>query len=496
MFLSLLWFKKKNTMWLKNILLYILLFSVIKVDAQPPKKFYSTYGGNGYDVGNDVKQTLDGGYIITGSTSSYGQGNTDMYLLKIDSMGLKKFETTFGGLNNEIGKSVVQLIDSSYVIAGYTSSSGLGGYDVFLVKADKTGNLIWQKTFGGADWDFANSMVATADGGFIIAGTTYSYGHGNADGYVIKADANGDTTWTKTFGGLKDDEFKSVIQTSDGNYALTGYTKSYNDSLGDGWILRINQLGNYTFSVSVGGIFSDNFNNLVELPNTNLYFVGSNKSYKNGSNTVNWRCVINASNIVVLDDYIGNTNTERYNYSAVGLNGTIVTVGYNNYLGANSDANIHVFNSGLGYISYNPFGVENTDELFSISKTKDKGFVAIGTSFGNTSLLNDILFVKTDSLGNYGTSIVGFKENLKSNHELNIFPNPANDFININISNAFNIEELYYVIIDINGQKKMSNNLIYAKNSIDITNLCSGLYFIQIYSSKHLINSYKLSIVR
>ena len=259
----------------------VFLIIVFAASAQAPKKFYCRYGGNGYDEGNDVKQTLDGGYIITGSTSSIGQGNTDLYLLKLDSMGQVKFQKTFGGVSNEIGKSVVQLSDSSYVMAGYTSSSGVGGYDVFLVKADKAGNLIWQKTYGGSDWDFANSMDTTADGGFIIAGTTYSYGKGNADGFVIKTDANGDTTWTKTFGGLKDDEFKSVIQTTDGNYALTGYTKSFNDSLGDGWIIRIDQTGNSTYTTSVGGLYSDVLNDVVELTNTNLYFVGSNKSYKN-----------------------------------------------------------------------------------------------------------------------------------------------------------------------------------------------------------------------
>ena len=248
--------------------LIIILFLVIGIatNAQPPKKFYCRYGGNGYDEGNDVKQTLDGGYIITGSTSSIGQGNTDMYLLKLDSMGQVKFQKTFGGVSNEIGKSIVQLADSSYVMAGYTSSSGVGGYDVFLVKADKTGNLIWQKTYGGSDWDFANSMDATADGGFIIAGTTYSYGKGNADGFVIKTDANGDTTWTKTFGGLKDDEFKSVIQTSDGKYALTGYTKSFNDSLGDVWAIKLDINGDTLWRKFYGGVKEDFIRNNPFIP--------------------------------------------------------------------------------------------------------------------------------------------------------------------------------------------------------------------------------------
>ena len=475
-----------------------ILFLVIGIaaNAQAPKKFYCRYGGNGYDEGNDVKQTLDGGYVITGSTSSIGLGNTDMYLLKLDSMGHKLFEKTFGGVSNDIGKSVVQLSDSSYVMAGYTSSTGVGGYDVFLVKADKLGNLIWQKTIGGSDWDFANTMDTTVDGGFIIAGTTYSYGHGNADGFVIKTDANGDTTWTKTFGGLKDDEFKSVIQTSDGNYALTGYTKSFGDSLGDGWIVKIDQNGSATYTASPGGLYSDVLNDVVELNNTNLYFVGSNKSYKNGANTVNWRYCINSSNTLILDDYIGNTNTERYNSSAVGLKGTVISVGFNNYVGTSSDANIHVYTPTLGYISYFPFGVENTDELFSISRTKDKGFVSVGTCFGNTSLLKDILFVKTDSLGQYGTSIIGIEEKEQTKIALDIYPNPTSDYFSIEISNYRNYKKLHYQIIDLNGRIVLSNMTADFLNTVEISSLSNGLYLLQIYDSNNLLNSSKISVIK
>ena len=481
---------------MKTLISILFLIIGISAFAQPPKKFYCTYGGSGYDVGYDVKQTLDGGYVITGSTSSYGMGNTDMYLLKIDSMGQKVFQTTFGGVSNEIGKSVVQLLDSSYVMAGYTSSSGVGGYDVFLVKADKAGNLIWQKTIGGADWDFANSMNATADGGFIIAGTTYSYGHGNADGYVIKTDANGDTTWTKTFGGLKDDEFKSIIQTSDGNYALTGYTKSYSDSLGDGWIFKLGTLGDSLYSKSVGGAYSDVLNNVIELPNTYLYFVGANKSQTNGANTVNWRHVLDNLNATIVNDFIGNTHTERYNSSAISTNATIVTVGYNNYLGNSSDANIHVFTPNLGYISYNPFGVDNTDELFSVSPTKDKGFVSVGSSLGNISLLSDILFVKTDSLGHYGVSIVGVNEHEKSNEEYSIYPNPTSDYINLKIPHYKNYNNFRYKIVDLNGRVVLSNTINEPIKTVDLVSLSDGLYFVQIYESNNLLYSSKISVIK
>lgn len=483
-------------MLMKQIL-FILLFVIgLSANAQPPLKFHCRYGGSGYDVGYDVKQTLDKGYIITGSTSSFGQGNTDVYLLKLDSMGQVKFQTSFGGFSNDIGKSIIALPDSGFIMVGYTSSSGIGGYDIFLVKADKYGALVWQKTIGGADWDFAHSMKQTSDGGFIIAGTTYSFGHGNADGYIVKTDASGNVQWSKTYGGKKDDEFKSVIQLTDGSYALAGYTKSYADSLGDAWIFKIDAAGDSIFSLKIGGNFEDCFNNVIQLPNNNLYFVGYNKSQTNGSNSVNWQYSIDNTNTIVLNNFIGNTNTERYNCSAVSIKGMVVSVGFNNYLGTNSDANIHVFNPDLSYYVYYPFGLEEKDELFSISPTKDKGFVGVGICFGSTSELNDILFVKTDSLGAYGSSIVGIKENYTEKVDIRLFPNPVSKILNINLPADEN-NNLTYNLTSINGVNIISGGLSGNKNSIDIStlSLSNGLYFIEIYDSKRLVTKAKISII-
>lgn len=480
----------------KTILFCLILVSSLVSIAQPPKKFYNRYGGNGYDFAYDVKQTLDKGYIITGSTNSFGKGNTDMYLLKIDSMGQKKFETSFGGYSNDIGKSILELPDSSIVILGYTSSLGLGGYDIYLVKVDKTGNLLWQKTIGGSDWDFANSIQKTVDGGFIIAGSTYSFGYGNSDGYVLKTDGNGNVIWAKTFGGDKDDEFNSVIQSSDGGFVIAGCTKSYNDSFGDAWVFKLNSVGDSLYSESLGGNYYDYFSNVIELPNLNLYYVGANKSYKNDANSVNWQYLTDNSHNVLLNNFIGNTNTERYNSSAVGLNGMIVTVGYNNFLGTNSDGNIHVFYPNLSYYSYSPFGIEKTDELFSISRTADKGFVSVGNCFGNTSYLNDILFVKIDSLGSYGSSIIGVEEISSQGKSIHIFPNPTSDFININIHNFLNESEMNYRLIDINGKIVLSDVISDSNTYIKMEDIASGLYVIQIFNASTLFNSEKISIIK
>jgi hypothetical protein len=462
----------------------LFLVAFIGAYAQPPKKFYCRYGGNGYDEGNDVKQTLDGGYIITGSTSSIGQGNTDMYLLKLDSMGQVKFQKTFGGVSNEIGKSIVQLADSNYVMAGYTSSSGVGGYDVFLVKADKAGNLIWQKTYGGSDWDFANSMDTITGGGFIIAGTTYSYGKGNADGFVIKTDANGDTAWTKTFGGLKDDEFKSVIQTSDGNYALTGYTKSFNDSLGDVWALKLDVNGDTLWRKFYGGNKSDNGNQIIEHPTGDLYIAGGSRSF--GTGQLDGYLLRLNNNGTQLLFQIDNTSSSYQEFNSIAIskrsNNFVNAIAKETVSGFNAQSKMLEMNLGLSYINAIDFGSTLEDETRKIIATRDKGYVCIGYTYGYNSILSDCYFVKVDSnLQGAFYSIVSVYEAQAENIQIIAYPNPTSNELNLKLNSKTYIDKLK--LYNLSGQEiSLSDRIIsnqYDKITLNLEDLESGIYFLK-----------------
>lgn len=475
----------------------ILILVCSQIQAQAPQKFYARYGGNGYDVGYDVKQTLDKGYIITGSTSSWGAGNTDVYLLKLDSMGHVKFQNTFGNANNDIGKEVLQLPDSSYVIVGYTSSFGFGGYDVFLVKADKYGQLEWQKTIGGTDWDFAHSIQQTTDGGYIIGGSTYSYGYGNEDGYVVKIDATGNVMWSKTFGGPEDDSFKSVIQTTDGGIALCGTTKSYGDANGDAWVFKLNSNGDSAWSKRYGGVKEDFVNKVIQISTSEILTVGGTLSY--ATLQQNWYTKFDLTTGNINADYPDpGSKPEYYNSCAVGLNGNFVGCGKSTHNVFGDQALIEIYTGNFSYLNFFPIAMGYTDELFSVCKTKDRGFVFVGATQGNSSSLQDVFFVKTDSVGNYGNNITGITDVFsKESVKINAYPNPTSDELCIIVSNKNNNDIITFKLFNIEGiellKGKIKTNTV---NKISVSEFNNGLYYIELNLLENSIITEKISIVK
>jgi len=139
--------------------------------------------------------------------------------------GTTYFNQTYGGISNDRACSVVQAVDGGYVLAGSTHSFGAGGNDFWLVKTDSSGNHEWNKTYGGLDYDWAYSMVQAVDGGYVLAGYTHSFGAGNMDVWLVKTDASGNHEWNKTYGGLSTDEADPIVETVDGGYVLAGCTR-------------------------------------------------------------------------------------------------------------------------------------------------------------------------------------------------------------------------------------------------------------------------------
>ena len=229
----------------RMLLLFAVVFTTLAfvsigcASGTPPEEAWNkTFGGTSYDGASSVQQTFDGGYILAGYTYSYGAGSSDFWLVKTYSDGSKQWDKTFGGNDYDCIFSVQQTSDGGYILAGVTGSYGAGNGDLWLVKADSEGNEQWNRTFGGIDPDCAVSVQQTSDDGYILAGYTESYGAGRSDFWLVKTDSKGNKEWDKTFGGTDHDEVSSVQQTSDGGYILAGDTMSYDTGNGDFWLVK------------------------------------------------------------------------------------------------------------------------------------------------------------------------------------------------------------------------------------------------------------------
>jgi hypothetical protein len=187
-------------------------------DRMTTATWCKTFGGSDPDVGNSVKQTSDGGFIITGETSSYDTDGSDVWLIKTDSRGNKEWDRTFDKSDTDGGFSVDQTDDGGFIIAGYTFSHDALNADLWLIKTDSRGNKEWERTFGCPYWDSGNSIQQTSDGGFIITGETLYCGADFHDVWLIKTDSRGNKEWDRTFGGSDSDLGNSVQQTSDGGW--------------------------------------------------------------------------------------------------------------------------------------------------------------------------------------------------------------------------------------------------------------------------------------
>lgn len=264
----------KKILFLSNIILNF----AISVHAQAPAiQWQKTLGGTSDDKATSVQQTTDGGYIVGGYTYSTdgdvtgNHGGYDYWVVKLSSIGNIEWQKALGGTNNDTAYSIQQTSDGGFIVAGTSPSTdgdvmgNHGFYDSWIVKLSSTGSIQWQKALGGTAEDVANYIQQTTDGGYIIAGYTYSTdgnvtdNHGGGDYWVIKLSNTGYMEWQKTLGGTNTDWAFSIQQTTDGGYIVAGQTTSLdgdvtgNQGIRDYWVIKLTSIGNIQWQKALGG---------------------------------------------------------------------------------------------------------------------------------------------------------------------------------------------------------------------------------------------------
>ncbi len=459
---------------------------VVKVDNAGSLQWTQAIGGTAIDMNFSVIQTSDGGYAAAGLTYSYGSGSCDFYIARLDNTGSLQWSQAIGGTGTEESFCVFQTTDGGYVMAGNTNSFGAGNYDFYVVKLDNTGGLQWTRTIGGTAADYGRSVVQISDGSYVVAGYTKSYGAGLNDVYVAKLNSAGTLQWSKAIGGAAGDEYGYVIaQTTDGGYVITGNTGSFGAGGNDVYVVKLNSAGALQWTRTVGGTGTEESGTLVQTTDggfaiggrTNSYGAGGNDMYLvklNNAGALQWTKTIGAAGdqwchalfktsdggfalsghaisgncemYLVKLDAAGNCCMAAGSGGASGSGGTLVTPAAGS--GSGGTLTSPSSNSGSG-------GVLTVDcalpsELLSFTVDSYEGTKVICSWVTATETANDYFIIERSSDGNnfWEAGRVKGAGNSNSEQHYSFVDHPA----------IFGVEEVYYRLrqVDYNGRYSYS----------------------------------------
>jgi len=479
--------------------------------------FIYTYGGKSYDEGSDLEQTSDSGFIMLGTTGSFGNGNSDIYVVKTDSLGTYQWSKTYGGAASDIGLSIAQTYDGGYIITGYTNSFGAGAYDVYLVKTNSTGDTTWTQTYGGSDWDFGYSVKQTADSGYIITGETSSFGNGGNDIYLIRTDAMGDTLWTKTYGGTNMDYGRSVQITFDGGYIIAGGTSSFGAGKVDAYVVRTDVNGDTLWTNTFGGSEDDFANAIIQSLDTGFAFIGTTESFGYGAKDGYFLKMTKNGNFSWYQTFVGSTDDEGKDLKQLANAGYLLIGTVTGFGEGEIDFVFYITDPG-GWSLYNrTYGSLLDDVGDAVEINQNGGYALFGTTNGYGVGLTDFYLITVDTIGHdfLGNPITNsapgipiedtvlflsasYSKDIDYNSLL-VYPNPNYGKFKLQISSSSSNSISYDLkVFNILGQEVINLENITTETEINAQYLMPGVYLYRGTSNKRSEENFsgKISILK
>jgi hypothetical protein len=346
--------------------------------AAPDSVWSQTFGGTANESCQSICQTSDGGFIAAGYTVPPSSGNFDLYLVRTDPDGGLLWEKTYGGSALDIGYSVAQTADSGFVVSGMTES--FGDRKAWLVMVDKDGDLQWQQTYGGTG---VFSVVCMNDG-YLMAGYGYNTSSSSYDFWLARTDLDGNELWSQMYGGGNGEEAWSVQPTTGGGYVLAGYTQSYGAGGRDFWIVRTDQSGSVLWSKVYGGSQDDWAWSIVETSDLGYAVAGHTTSFGAGGYDA-WLLKLNSSGDLEWSKSYGGAGQDVAYCVRRSYGGGYAISGYTDTIGSGAYDFWLVRTAAEGTLSWQTsFGGGSIDMCREVRQTADGGFILGGQtgSFG------------------------------------------------------------------------------------------------------------------
>lgn len=360
-----------------------------------------TFGGHGTESATSVEQTADGGYIVSGTCGSFGNGASDVYVIRLDASGARSWSRTYGSIGVEFGAGC-KVLDDGFVIAGTTSVGIHGGYDMLLVRTDLEGNVLWQREFGTSEWDLCNALEVFDDG-FLLGGITYGNGAVAGQAYLVRTDAEGNILWTAQANEPFGSEFKALAGASNGAFIAAGRVGSA-FAEDDSYLVKYDHGGVPQWSLNVGGDSADVLNGVV-LHEDGL-IVANGTTASELSTTQIYLLGVSASGELAWERFIGSVADAGGTGIARAHGSGYVITGYNMLnLGEPDMIFTRVDDDGY-WQSGNNYGNGRPAMGHAISRTADGGYVLAGWSEEYGPGLRSVYVVKVDEAGQTGTLTV------------------------------------------------------------------------------------------
>jgi hypothetical protein len=457
--------------------------------AQAPDALWEkTIGGDQSEWGASLQQTFDRGFIITGGTESFDAEFVDILLMKTNSDGDTLWMKIFGGPGRDEGLSVQQTADSGYIV--FANKPILGGvsWDVMLIRTDKDGDTLWTRTFGDSAFDIINDGIQTTDSGFVFTGYTETLDIGSIDVWCVKTDSNGDTLWTRTFGGTQAEQGKTVQQTSDGGYIIAGYTASYGSGSPDFWLVKTDGSGDTLWTKAYGGSDWDICYAVQQTSDGGYIATGSTASFGEGDHDV-WIIKTDANGDTLWTNVIGGSEEDQGRAVHQISDDGYIIAGFTESFGNGSrDGWLIRTDINGDTIWTRTFGDENWDQFRSIIVTPERNYIITGDfeSVSNPGQ-TDLWLIKTAS---DVSAIKDYQHSGINNFQLKQnYPNPFNPVTTIKFqipNSKFTTLKVYNILgeeVSTLVSKKMNpGNYTYTFYG---NNLASGIYYYQLVAGEY-----------
>jgi len=463
---------------------------IVIAQAQPTWK--CVFGGYAVDEARDIAALGDGGFVVVGSTGSFGNGSSDIYLFKVNATGIREWSALLGGPEIDEAQAIVEMADGGFVIVGSTNGGGLGGYDGLVIRTDPNGSVLWERTFGGADWDFLNTVDRDGSDGIWAGGITYSSGVGG-DHWLVHLDSEGEALITRTYGGLGAEETESLKSTPDGGCVLAGV---HTTVLGDmnAHVLKVNSAAEIEWEGSYGGDSLDLARDIIRTSDGGYSILGSTRSF----NPVveQYHVKLASTGIEEWVKHWGQVNDQE-GYEHVQLSsGEFASIGYVSQGGAGGKDMFLLKSDSQGNFILGQTQGGSQDEFGYALVRAEGGYVMCGVTLSYGAGQWDVMVIRTNEVGFTTSDFVNEQFDPVSVEELGmdrsfVYPNPS--------SGSFTVPDVKdltsWRLIDSSGRISDEGKLTNGFREVECTSP-SGFYLLELFTRNGIVERGQLIIAR